>query len=279
MNLQAAWWQELPAGMAGCSVLYPSSYATPRVPDEGFPASVFLRASRAVPEGWDWSRLFPGLRRMDMADGDKAWPVFVAAGDVALCSDLLVRFMRARRCGERYWEPVPDGLGARVVVVAVRAGVPLLWNEPWRWEGTYRPEEPGESARHRLGQMPGWVARLKSALWGPDIIDLVALPLSLKGEPLLMTGYARCLGECPEDRPHEADEAPTRVHGSVPSWLASGCEGIVPLGDAASQQALLRDLVGGIVADSVAHGEVLARLMKRDLPAAPKVYVQQREVA
>lgn len=202
--------------------------------------------------------------------------VYGSAHPLMFDSHRLVRFLEVRRAGEGFAEVMPAGLGAWAMVVAIRVGAPLIWRQPGAWK--YRPEDPEDARRqvHRL--RPGWVTRFRPPLWGPDIIDLAVCRLSLKGEAMRVTGLARCLGEDPADDAGTVTR-PVRVHPGVGAWLAAECDGIVPLGDVAAQAALLRELTGGIIADSVAHGEALARLMKRDLPAPPKIYVQQREAA
>lgn len=214
--------------------------------------------------------------RQDPPDRFEWHAIYGAAHPLLFDSHRLVRFLEVRRAGEGFAEAVPARLGAWALVVAVRAGAPVIWRTPRVW--AYRPDDPGEAMRQVHGTPPGWVLAMRPPLWGPDVIDLAVCRLSLRGEVMRVTGLARCLGEDPA---HDVAlvAQPVRVHGSVGSWLASDCQGIVPLGDDAQRQALLRELTGGIIADDVAHGEALARLMRRDLPAAPKIFVQQREAA
>jgi len=53
----------------------------------------------------------------------------------------------------------------------------------------------------------------------------------------------------------------------------------VPLGTPAEQQALLRELTGGLIADDLAHGRALEKLMRRDMPAPPPIFIKNREAA
>lgn len=222
-------------------------------------AALWEAAARVAPPQFDWRTIY-GSRHPMLFD-----------------SASLVRFLEVRRAGEGFAEAMPAGLGTWAMVVAVRAGAPAWWHMRDDW--TYRPDDPEDAMRQMHRLPPGWVTAMRPPLHGPDVVDLVVCRLSLRGEPMRLSGVARCMGEDPADNWEATAEGPVRVHASVSGWLANECGGIVPLGTPQEQQALLRDLTGGIIADSVAHGEALKRLMKRDLPAPPAIYVQQREAA
>ncbi|MDD2794379.1 hypothetical protein [Acidocella sp.] len=99
-----------------------------------------------------------------------------------------------------------------------------------------------------------------NAVFGPDIIDLVAYSLD----------FARCYGTllrntCVLGSPqHPADAgAPVRVFRGVDAWFRAGCAGVVLLGDEEENIHWLRQCAGGIVTDDVAHGQALQKKLKR----------------
>lgn len=96
---------------------------------------------------------------------------------------------------------------------------------------------------------PGWCA-----LWGPALIDMVAVPLAAPHRWARRTGLARTLGRIPFLEPRAA----VQVHRSPASWLKGDGRGIAILErERAAVGAILRSCTGGIEADDANHAREL----------------------
>jgi hypothetical protein len=111
--------------------------------------------------------------------------------------------------------------------------------------------------------LPRW-----AALHGPEIIDIVAMPLAAPRRWARRTGLARILGRIPFMEPRAA----TRVYGTPAGWLSGDGAGISLLERDRAQHAVgLQSLTGGIVADAARHGRELAEIAARPL-RAPRLW-------
>jgi hypothetical protein len=165
---------------------------------------------------------------------------------------LVMFWMPIQVCGGGLFELLPDGMKPRKRdwhwVLAARHGLPY----------------PDHSATGRVNS-----GALEARL-GECIVDLVACPPDLSKPIARLYGAADVLG-CPDAGWIAVD--PVRIHSTPLAWLASGCHGVVPVGDEIGVQSYLRDCRAGIIADNVAHGEALLMKMRRELPSLPKVLV------
>jgi hypothetical protein len=178
----------------------------------------------------------------------------------------------ARRVAEGWWEPL-DPRAARerdeCLILAVRGGA----------LADLRPA-PGIAYDpvhgHPLGD--GWaLERGWLALAGPDILDLLALDWELRRPPLRLTGMAYALGDASGVLVAEWPE-PVRLVRDAREWLALARQGaVLPLGDDAQAQSYLRSLTGGIVVTDTEQGRAVKRLLERELPKPPPLFVAQQE--
>lgn len=240
----------------------------------GIATDIFSQARQAPPPGFRWDVIYPDgiVHARQVSPG---LPVFLYDGPNGEPRQAasLIRFIEMRRIADDLCEPAPRGFGIWCAVIAVRDGAAAIQRDVSVW--AYNPRDPSDAARHAHGLAPGWIQRINPAIWGEDIIDLVAMRLSFRGSALRLTGLASHLG--PQN---PSDDAPLRVHRSVASWLASECDGIVPLGnDSERQGTLLRLGQSGLVVDNVLHGTEIERLLRRPAPPTPAIYVRQAEAA
>lgn len=131
------------------------------------------------------------------------------------------------------------------------------------WSAEQLEGEPHDTVAANLSTAIGAAAR---TLMGGDILDIVACDAKLSRVRGVFTAAADALGTIDE-------AAPVRVVRTPLAWLRRVCDGVLPLGTAAQQQATLRACAGGIVCDDVEHGEAVQRLIRRPLPELPRVMV------
>jgi len=174
--------------------------------------------------------------------------------------------------GERHWEPLPEH-GAQPseerLILAVRAG----WFHPARIPGVVMDPVLGLPAAGQQGRIRGF-----RAIWGEEIVDLVAVPpKGSRDVPRLLIGAGVALGDAYgllADGPHEDEPVP--LARTVGTWLARAAEGaVLPLGEPAQQAAYLRGIAAPLVAEDLAHGLALERLLKRPPVPEPRILVRQ----
>lgn len=112
----------------------------------------------------------------------------------------------------------------------------------------------------------------EEALFGPDVVDLVACDGALERVTGRLIGIAPVLG-APQESEASFD-VPVRVHLTPWSWLRAFGDGVLPIGSEIEVQTWLRACSGGLVAENVAHGEALMKKMRREVPALPPVLVR-----
>lgn len=133
------------------------------------------------------------------------------------------------------------------------------------WSDEQTEGEPGSAEAARMRAALGPCAE---PLCGLDIIDVLACDAKLSRVRSQLTGEAEVLGTF-----DPCDPAPVRLNASPLAWLRGIAGGVVVLGSADSQRRLLREMAGGVVCDSVEHGEAVQRQMRRGQPALPRVLV------
>jgi hypothetical protein len=110
------------------------------------------------------------------------------------------------------------------------------------------------------------------ATCGPDIYDLVAY------SPDFMRCFGRFLGHSTvlgyPQRPEYGDDKPIRVFREIKAWLRGRCSGVVLIGTDDENLEWLRGCENGIVADDVAHGQMIHKRLKRAYEG-PRVLVAQ----
>lgn len=174
--------------------------------------------------------------------------------------------------GERHWEPLPEHgaqWGEERLILAVRVG----WSHPARIPGVAMDPVVGMPAAGQWGRIRGF-----RAIWGEEIVDLVAVPpKGSRDVPRLLTGAGVALGDAHGLLAADADdEEPVPLARSVGSWLARAADGaVLPLGEPAQQAAYLRGIAAPIVAEDLAHGLALERLLKRPPVPEPRILVRQ----
>ena len=118
---------------------------------------------------------------------------------------------------------------------------------------------------------PAWRSEFPlEALFGPDVIDLVACSHDLRRVVARLTGTAPVLGQPQE--PGRTDK-PVRVVATPWQWLMHAGRAVLPVGTEEETRHYLLNCGHGVVANDVAHGEALLRKMARQLPAIPPVLV------
>ena len=142
------------------------------------------------------------------------------------------------------------------LILAVRAGhVSPLRIPRLQWGAVPGLPAPGQEARLR-----GW-----RAVWGPQVVELLALPPRGSREGLReLRGGCEALGdpwgELPDEEPNET---PIPIARDVAGWLRRAMRGaVLPLGHATTQAAYLRRLVAPLLAEDLAHGEQLERMLR-----------------
>lgn len=106
---------------------------------------------------------------------------------------------------------------------------------------------------------------LDECLFG-EIIDLVAVARDLSRPRARLCGTSPVLG-CQDYPEYES----IRVFSTVGAWLASGCRGVVMVGDDAENLRFLGQF-DNVVADDLSHGEQLHAALRRAY-AGPSVRV------
>lgn len=173
--------------------------------------------------------------------------------------------------GEDRWEPMPEA-GAlpheERLILAVRGG----WVDPQRIPRLEPGLLPGLVAQGQAGRMRGW-----RAIWGPEVRELIALPPPGRRERWrFLIGGTAALGDPDGDLcegfADPREEEPIPVARSLGGWLAGVMRGaVLPLGDEWTQAAYLRRLVAPIVAEDLAHGLALERMLRRPERALPEI--------
>jgi len=224
----------------------------------GLPAEVFYQASAFMPADFAWDSIAPW--------GDLA-PIagmIVGRAPLIFVPPYAFRLDPAMEAAHRsFWH----------FVVAIRTGtVPRREDSFPAFYGSQDAETDAYLRRVQALVRDRWDGELPPALFGRRIIDCVA-PDFVAGAttPVCLAGVADAVGQAPAwgEAPR-----PVRVHKSVHAWLAARCEGIVPLGAEAKQQATLLRCRGGVVAADLRHGRALQRLMCKPLLPVPEVFVQ-----
>ncbi len=215
-----------------------------------------------------------------------------------------VGVLPGRVVGEHAWQPLPwRGSRARDtrVIVAVRGGqLRDALGDLWRAS----PPDPSDLAE--LGAIEGdsgirpgevgpflWPASVElhpsagiptargsriadgwEALRGEEIFDLLACDLDMTRPPRSLLGIAGCLGVGAAGDGTDSDAGPVQLCRNVRDWLTLVFDrGSLPYGDAAGMQSHLRRFGGGIACRDLAHGVAIERLMRRDLPPPPPIFV------
>lgn len=166
-----------------------------------------------------------------------------------------------------FWQPLPAEGALRSeerVIVAVRRGAARDF---------LGVVEAG--VVHGLPTAAGWRrADALACLHGGEIVDLLACDVRLREPPLRFTGLAVALGLGAAGEGSEAGDPPVRIARTVREWLDLAAEGAcLPLGDDLEVADVLRGFAGGIVAADLAHGRALKKLLTRDLPPAPAMFL------
>jgi hypothetical protein len=127
------------------------------------------------------------------------------------------------------------------------------------------------SVRAWRGPAPGGCEPRFGALFGGDIVDLLAVSPDLARPLGLLIGAAAVLG-APQNAP--LADGPVRIERTPLGWLRGGCVGVLPLltVNPLGAQSWMRELDVPMVARDLEHAERLLAFAKRDL-AAPKVMV------
>ena len=213
--------------------------------------TLFVAAKRALPKGWLHHRF-----------GRGAW-----------LYENLFGVWTAQPDGEGFWSPRPAKASSEkhlVLVIAVRTG------DPWISDFGL-PAWIDVDPVHRTPTAEG-MSRLRGsrALFGPDIVDLLACDLTLTKPPRRMTGMARALGYGAAGEYTTTDDGPVPIVRTVLEWLAHSTDGAcLPLGSSVERAELLRGFGGGVTAMDLAHGETLQRLMKREPIQNPEIFLTQ----
>lgn len=144
--------------------------------------------------------------------------------------------------GEQWHPSDRAGGGAASLVIACRADA--------SWHGD--SDHPN----------PRWCA-----LAGPEVVDLVAIPLHAPQRWARRTGLAITLGYRPFLKP-----ATTRVYRTPAGWLRGDGAGIAPLERGRAAVAyLIRQMQGGVVADDEIHRAHLHAIASQPLRVPPIV--------
>ena len=109
-----------------------------------------------------------------------------------------------------------------------------------------------------------------------EVIDLVAWAVDRPGRWWLRTGEAVMLGE-DALRAAYVCEVPLPVHRDPLRWWRANNWGVVILDPAVARFDLLH--LAGIVAEDIAHGRELDRLMRGPKPPRPRIFVRKAEAA
>lgn len=178
-----------------------------------------------------------------------------------------------RAVGSDGWEPTEPRLArerALRPIIAVRAGLPEAWGDAI----------PDCVERHPAG-MPTPRGRTMieswSALRGAEIIDLLACDWALAKPPRRLVGAAATLGFGADGQEDTWEgDVPVQLCRSIGEWVGTlfRARASVLLGNAGEQQATVLRFAGGVVCQDLAHGETVERLMRRQLPAPPRILVQ-----
>jgi hypothetical protein len=165
------------------------------------------------------------------------------------------------RCSPEIWNAPAPVLGVMSAEFDGR-GAWTPWAHPHHVSGgvaalviAVRAEDgEGEDIVHPL---PRW-----AALHGPEIIDIVAMPLAAPMRWARRTGLARTLGRIPYLEPKKE----VRVHRTPAGWLRGDGSGVVILErERAAMAAILNSMSGGIAADDPAHARELFEIVSRPM--------------
>lgn len=174
--------------------------------------------------------------------------------------------------GDDRWVPLPERNalpGEERLLLAVRAG-PVDWS---RIPGMVPGVLPGLWADGQAWRVRGW-----RAVWGPEVVDLIALPPPGRRDRwrFLVGGTAALgdpFGDLADAYGPEAEE-PVPVARGLRGWLAGAMRGaILPLGDDWTKAAYLRRLSMPLIAEDLAHGLALERFLKRTERLMPEIRV------
>lgn len=180
--------------------------------------------------------------------------------------------------GDDGWEPLPERAALaheERTLLAVRGG----WVDWSRIPGMEPGVLPGLWADGQAWRVRGW-----RAVFGPEVLDVIALPPPGRRDRWrFLVGRVEALGdpegELAEAYGPEADEA-VPVARSLRGWLAGAMRGaILPLGDEWAKAAYLRRLPMALVAEDLAHGLALERLLKRTERTLPEIRVAAKAAA
>ncbi len=120
--------------------------------------------------------------------------------------------------------------------------------------------------------------RLPDGRWrAPNpVVDLIAFRPTEPGRWWSRCGIVAALGE---EMIGDFSDDPVRVWPDPLRWLRSGASGVCPVSPdpAAVRDVLLR--LPGIVAEDVAHGREIERLLERHWNRLPPIYVAERALA
>jgi hypothetical protein len=106
-------------------------------------------------------------------------------------------------------------------------------------------------------------------LQGPEIIDLVAMPLGAPHRWARRTGLARTLGRIPYLEPKKE----VRVHRTPAGWLRGDGSGIAVLeSERAAMASILNSVTGDLLADDEAHARELDGIVARPM-RTPRIRV------
>lgn len=117
-------------------------------------------------------------------------------------------------------------------------------------------------------------ARMEQALFGAGLVDLLAVDHSMSRPPRRLTGMASALGfGCDHENTVEGDP-PVVLARDLRDWFARLAQGpTLLLGSPAEQQDTIWRFGGGVICADLEHGMAIERLMRRPIPAPPKILV------
>jgi hypothetical protein len=172
------------------------------------------------------------------------------------------------RCSPEIWNAPAPVLGVMSAEFDGR-GAWAPWAHPHHVSGgvaslviAVRAEDgEGEDIVHPL---PRW-----AALHGPEIIDIVAMPLAAPMRWARRTGLARTLGRIPYLEPKKE----VRVHRTPAGWLRGDGSGIAVLeSERAAMASILNSVTGDLLADDEAHARELDGIVARPM-RTPRIRV------
>lgn len=170
---------------------------------------------------------------------------------------------------QKHLDVLTNKHGIPAPVILDRLGVARV-----RVEGdTYEPDDDGaEVVQVACFASP---PRLPDGRWRApnEIIDLIAFRPAEPGRWWSRCGIIAALGE---EMLSDFSLDPVRVWREPLAWLRSGATGICPV---TSDPGAVRDVLlrlPGIVAEDVAHGREIERLMARHWNRLPPIYVAER---